>query len=130
MNPIIRKVIEFNQQVLDIQPREIGVMIEGEAKATVKALNEEATEFQEAFDGHDILGQVDALVDSIYFAVGALYKMGLTGLQIEAAFDVVHECNMKKHLGRVAKRDNPLGDAVKPEGWVGPEEGLAGVLGV
>lgn len=130
MNRIIQAVIEFNQQILDIQPRELGIMSEGEIRATDKALREEAEEFMEAFEKGDILGQADALFDSIYFAVGALYKMGLTGLQIEDGFMVVHECNMTKKKGIVEKRGNPLGDAVKPVGWVPPEEGIAAVLGL
>jgi hypothetical protein len=36
---------------------------------------------------------------------------------------------MTKKLGVVEKRGNPLGDAVKPEGWVGPEEAIAAVMG-
>jgi predicted HAD superfamily Cof-like phosphohydrolase len=130
MNKMITDVIDFNQRVLKIEPREIGVMVEGEVKATVKALNEEAQEFQDAFEAQDILGQVDALLDGIYFGIGALYKMGLTAAQIEEAFTAVHDCNMHKKLGIVPKRDNPLGDAVKPEGWHGPEEALAHILGM
>lgn len=130
MNQMIESVIDFNQRVLKIEPRELGVMSEGEVKATVKALNEEAVEFEDAYAGQDMLGQVDALIDSIYFAIGGLYKMGLTAEQIGKAFQVVHDCNMAKKLGTVEKRGNPLGDAVKPEGWKGPEEALAEVLGV
>lgn len=130
MNPMVNSVIRFNQQVLDIQPRELGVMVEGEANATVKALVEESQEFADAYHDQDILGQVDALIDSIYFAIGGLYKMGLSGVQIDAAFEAVHQCNMKKKLGIVEKRNNPLGDAVKPQDWSGPEEALAEILGV
>lgn len=129
-NEMVVDVIDFNQRVLGIAPRELGVMVEGEAKATVKALNEEATEFMDAYEHQDMLGQVDALLDSIYFSIGALYKMGLTAEQIGLSFRAVHQCNMQKKLGVVPKRDNPLGDAVKPEGWVGPEERIAEVLGL
>lgn len=121
-------IIDFNQRVLGIDPRELGPMSEPEFKATIKAFLEEVEELEEAHQHHDFIGQIDAVVDLIYFAYGALYKMGLTAKQILDISQAVHDANMEKKLGVVAKRGNPLGDAVKPEGWIGPEERIADIL--
>jgi predicted HAD superfamily Cof-like phosphohydrolase len=121
-------VVDFNQRVLKIDPRSLHPLAGGELHATMKAFQEEITEFQDAINSGDFLGQIDAVVDLTYYAFGALYKMGLTGDQIQACCMAVHDANMEKKLGVVPKRGNPLGDAVKPDGWVGPEERIAEIL--
>jgi predicted HAD superfamily Cof-like phosphohydrolase len=41
----------------------------------------------------------------------------------------VHEANMEKKLGVVAKRgDGSAADAVKPEGWIPPEGRIEAIL--
>jgi predicted HAD superfamily Cof-like phosphohydrolase len=129
MQNFIESVIDFNQRVLGIEQREIGPLEQGEHEATVKAFHEEINEYVAAHNQFDLVGQVDAVVDLIYFAVGSLYKKGLSANQIGSILEVVHNSNMTKKLGVVEKRGNPLGDAVKPEGWVGPEEAIAAVMG-
>lgn len=80
------------------------------------ALLEEVGEFHEAETLED---EVDALVDMTYFACGRLVEMGVFP---RAVFEEVHVANMGKVRGELAKRPNSLGhDAVKPEGWKGPD---------
>lgn len=124
----IHAVVEFNKKVLKIEPRPLHPLEGGELQATRKAFAEELDEFDKAHDQGDFLGQIDAIVDLTYFAFGALYKMGLTADQINDVCMAVHSANMEKKLGVVEKRGNPLGDAVKPDGWVGPEERIAQIL--
>ena len=126
----VEDIIEFNQRVLGIQQRELGMMPEAESDITIKCLNEEAEEFQMAYDNLDFIGTIDALIDSIYFAVGAMYKQGLDARQISQCMDAVHQANMEKKLGVNHHRgDGSAADAVKPEGWVSPEERIAEILG-
>lgn len=79
------------------------------------ALEEELIEF---YNAETLEDEADALVDLSYFALGRLVEMGIVpGL----VFDEVHEANMRKRRGELSKRPNSLGfDAVKPEGWTGP----------
>lgn len=121
-------VVDFNQKVLQIDPRPQHPLQGGELEATKKAFQEEIREFNDAIQAGDFLGQIDALTDLKYFIDGALYKMGLTADQINDCGMAVHSANMEKKLGVVPKRGNPLGDAVKPEGWIGPEERIAEIL--
>lgn len=121
-------VVDFNQKILGIAPRPHHPLEGGELEATKKAFDEEIREFNTAIQQGDFLGQIDALTDLKYFIDGALYKMGLTADQINGCAFAVHDANMEKKLGVVEKRGNPLGDAVKPEGWVGPEERIAEIL--
>jgi predicted HAD superfamily Cof-like phosphohydrolase len=122
-------IVAFNRQILKIEPRPLGPLEGGELDATIKAFDEELTEFKDAVASGDFIGQIDALTDLKYFIDGALYKMGLTADQINDVNMAVHDANMQKKLGIVEKRGNPLGDAVKPEGWVSPEERIGKILG-
>lgn len=122
-------IVLFNQQILKIEPRELAPLEGGELAATLKAFDEEISEFKQALDEGDFIGQIDALTDLKYFIDGALYKMGLTAEQINDINFAVHDANMQKKLGVVEKRGNPLGDAVKPEGWISPEERIGQILG-
>jgi hypothetical protein len=82
----------------------------------VRAAEEELTELEEAQTLED---EVDAIIDLIYFAAGRLYEMGVDGAR---AFKVVHDCNMLKERGELAKRPGSRGhDAIKPIGWKPPD---------
>lgn len=83
-------------------------------------LNEELTEFCEAYSSGDLVGVSDALADLVYVALGTAYRMGLPFDQIWCA---VQEANMRKVSGPT-KRGNKV-DACKPAGWVGPEAAIA-----
>lgn len=130
LTDIVEQVIEFNQRALNIEPREIGLLSEKELTYAVKAVKEEMYEFVQAHDQADVIGAVDAILDNLYFSIGFLYRMGLTADQIRRSFAAVHDCNMQKKIGVQAKRGGEgVVDAVKPEGWTGPEERIAEVLG-
>jgi predicted HAD superfamily Cof-like phosphohydrolase len=94
------------------------------------SLNEELVEWTAAVAKGDIVGQVDALIDLMYFATGVLYKLGLSAEQIEQCVSAVHAANMTKRRGTNAKRDTGAADAIKPDGWVAPEQRIATILGV
>jgi predicted HAD superfamily Cof-like phosphohydrolase len=123
------QVIDFNQQVLKIHPRIQCPLSFPEFEITVKCLREEVDEFIEASQAADYIGQIDALIDLQYFAMGALYKLGMTADQINRCCTAVHEANMEKKLGVKASRgDGSAADAIKPEGWVPPEHRIGEIL--
>ena len=124
----INAVINFNKEILGIQQRIIRGMQETEQEITLKCLAEELAELKQAIDNASIVDQVDAIVDLVYFAFGALYKIGLTPEQINACCMAVHSANMSKKRGVNAKRATGAADAVKPKGWVSPEDRISKIL--
>ncbi len=130
MSQYIHQVGEFNEKILNIKDRPIGLLTIGELEYAGKAIEEELQEFQEAHVNMDMIGAVDAAIDLTYFAFGFLYRMGLTSEQIVECCSAVHKANMDKAASRnVSKRVAGEVDAEKPEGWVGPEEAIAQLLG-
>jgi len=121
-------VVQFNSQVLGIEQRPPASLCTAEFNHGLKCLNEEVVEFGEAHVQADYIGQIDALVDLMYFATGLMYKLGLTPAQIHACQMAVHDANMTKKKGVVAKRDTGAPDAVKPEGWIPPEARIAKIV--
>ena len=126
----IKAVVQFNQEVLGIEQRSPRPLSAKELDLSVKCLTEELEEFCNASREMDYIGQIDAIVDSIYFSIGVLYKLGLTPEQIHACCMAVHSANISKKRGVNAKRATGAADAVKPEGWVGPEERIKAILGM
>jgi len=115
--------------VLGISPREINLPELEEAKLSTLQLKEEATEFLDAVNDGLLGYAVDAIVDSIYFSYGILYKMGVSEEKMDRIFSIVHEANMKKQIGIKKGREGfDALDAVKPEGWEAPEEQIEMVL--
>jgi len=92
----------------------------------IKFMQEELNEYIDAVNKHDLVQQLDALVDLVYVALGTAY---LQGLPFEDGWNEVQRANMRKVRaaadGSNSKRGSPL-DVVKPEGWVGPD--MADVL--
>jgi predicted HAD superfamily Cof-like phosphohydrolase len=128
MSKFFENVVDFNQKVLKIDPRPLNLLT-GDSEITIKCLREEVDELVEANIKGDIVGCVDALVDLMYFATGALYKMGLTAKHIEQCGQAVHDANMEKKLGiNVRRGDGSSADAVKPADWVPPEERIGNIL--
>jgi predicted HAD superfamily Cof-like phosphohydrolase len=123
---VFKQVVEFNASIIGIEPREHGLMNGEEAEFTSKALDEERVEFLDAHKSGDIIACVDALLDNIYFAIGGLYKMGLTPEQMEKCMTAVHEANMTKKKG-VTDRGHE-NDAIKPAEWIPPEERIGRIL--
>lgn len=117
MERYLALVHRFSADVIGLPIPETPTRLGSERKNwAYNALEEELVEFYQAQSLED---EVDALVDLSYFALGRLVEMGVVP---GAVFDEVHEANMRKHRGELSKRPNSLGfDAVKPEGWIGPE---------
>lgn len=82
-------------------------------------LFEEVLEYVDAARSADLAGQLDALVDLIYVALGTAHAQGLP---IEEAWARVHAANLKKERGtrENSKRRSPF-DVVKPAGWTAPD---------
>lgn len=82
-------------------------------------LEEEAQELREATT---VAEQVDAYIDSIYFAVGGLVEIGV---RPGAIWDLVHGANMAKVWpdGTVHRREDTK--IIKPDGWVAPDAAIA-----
>lgn len=125
----VAQVVDFNQCVLKIDQRKIDMLRPNEFDISEKCLNEELNEFIDAYKSGDIIGCIDAIIDLRYFAIGVLYKMGLSADTINRCDTAVHTANMEKKLGVVEKRAvDGAADAVKPEGWVAPEFRIAEIL--
>lgn len=122
-------VMKFNQQVLGIAPRPLGLMDPSEMAFSVSALREEIGEMSDAYDIGDLVGVVDALADLDFFRRGILYKHGIPPELYDKIFAVVYEKNMEKRLGKPKEgRDQLPMDACKPDDWVGPEEEIRRLL--
>lgn len=120
----------FHSEVLGRPTPEKGLLDDTAFNRSMLQLQEEIDEFEDAHDTKDFIGCVDANIDIIYFAVGNLHQMGLSSDEMTACFKAVHEANMTKKAGmKVRGGVECEGDAVKPEGWVSPEERIAAILG-
>lgn len=134
VSKIIESVCAFNRDLLGINRVEDGPVLlpDEEARWLCRALNEEVEEFREAHNADQLAHSVDALIDLMYFTVGGLWRMGLSPMQIETCFEVIHQANMTKRLGQKASRptDGTVADAVKPVDWVDPIKALEQLLGM
>lgn len=127
---MLTRVFDFNARVVGIEPRLLGTITPGhpEIEWLVGVLQEEAQELAEA---ENLVDQVDALIDSIIFAMGGLYRLGLTEEQALKCFHAVMDANFGKKAGQKEGREvEGVKDAVKPEGWKGPEARIKEVLNV
>lgn len=125
---LFKRVFLFNEVVVKIAPRPLKPLKPDEKDWLVMALREEATELA---DSTNLVDQVDALIDSIIFATGGLYRLGLTEEQALQCFHAVMDANFEKKAGQKPTRVvGDVADAVKPAGWVGPEERIGGILNV
>lgn len=109
-------VAEFHEQILKQFESPPHMLDDDTMLNRLFFLAEEIGELHEAADSKDIVGAADALADLVYVALGTAYLMGLPFNDIWTA---VHRANMAKQPG-VTKR-GMANDAIKPEGWVGPE---------
>jgi predicted HAD superfamily Cof-like phosphohydrolase len=76
-------------------------------------------EFDELCDSDNIVDDLDALIDILVVAIGAIHSLGANG---EAAWNEVMRTNFAKidpETGKVRKRDD--GKVLKPEGWTPPD---------
>ena len=88
-------------------------------KFRYERLVEELDEYKQAVESGDSVGQIDALVDLVYIAIGNAI---LSGYDFDQHFEAVAAANLSKVRGTKKGRENSGGvDVIKPEGWVGPE---------
>ena len=125
-----QRVETFNRKVLGILPREHGLQDLKEAELSYTQLIEEAKEFLDARHALDYIGSIDAIIDSMVFSLGVLYKLGVTEKEFNQIFDTVMDSNMRKKVGVKQGREgfNAL-DAVRDEGFIPPEESISIILG-
>lgn len=111
---MIEDVAEFQEIVLGNKFPEKPQLLENDLRdQTVVRIQEELDEFKEAKTIND---QADALVDLMYFALGALHQAGVPTQQV---FSDVHKCNMQKVKGITKRGDD--NDAAKPKEWKAPD---------
>ena len=132
MKSIVEKVIEFKQTILGItQATSIAELSHANFELLVRQLDEELLELQAGWEDSSVVNQIDALVDLVYYALGGLYLHGLSAKQIERVFGLVHDANMTKGVGKVAKRHvEGAVDAAKPADFQGPELAIKEYLNV
>ena len=82
---------------------------------------EEINEFLDAVKEQDIVEQADAMIDTIYFALGTLVEMGV---QPDILFRIVQNANMSKLWPDGKPHYNEMGKVIKPEGWQDPHKKL------
>lgn len=123
------RVRDFQEEVIKLDKPERGMLDAAQLELAKNQMIEEVDEFITAHEHHDYIGAIDAMTDLMYFAIGNLHKLGLSPVEMEKIFAEVHNCNMTKKRGVVERRgDGSAPDAIKPEGWVGPEIRIAMVL--
>lgn len=86
-----------------------------------KWMKEEIDEFITATEDGDIYEQVDAMIDTIYFALGTLVEIGVNP---EPIFNIVQKANMSKLWDDGKPRYNEDGKVIKPKGWIDPHESI------
>ena len=104
----------FNHPVAD----EVTFMKEDRAKKRYAWMLEEINEFIEA---EDVVEQADAMIDTIYFAIGTLVELGI---EPTVLFDIVQDANMSKIWADGKPHFNEMGKTIKPEGWQDPHDKL------
>lgn len=120
-------VVAFHTEILDVIPTGLPSLHSQEwVTERFRFLAEEVNEFYAAGMTGDMVAATDGLLDTIYVALGTLHMMNVP---VQACWDAVQKANMSKVRG-ITSRGNKI-DAVKPDGWVGPELAIAdAILGV
>ena len=116
MNKCEQQVAEFQLNILG-NAYKSAYSDENYEKRTITYLQEEIDELSVAFKAKNMPEVADALIDTIYFSLGALYQLGV---DFDGAFTEVHEANMAKKAGVKAERGLD-GDASKPSNWKAPD---------
>ena len=115
MNKCEQQVAEFQLNILG-NAFKSAYSDENFEKRTITYLQEELDELKAAFKAKNTPEVADALIDSIYFSLGALYQLGV---DFNGAFSEVHRANMAKKAGVKPERGLD-GDAAKPSNWTAP----------
>lgn len=123
---IIDLIFDFNEQVIGTGDVDLNPLTVKQFEWTTKFVQEELTEFHDAFTAQDMVAMVDAIGDLIYGAMGTFKKMGLSREQVRLCFAAIHTANMTKKRGNKGRGSDE--DAIKPEGFVPPEEVISEIL--
>ena len=83
-------------------------------------LMEELSELMKAHEKGNLVDAADAIADLAYVTMGCAHHMGIN---LPKILNIVHEANMQKQPGTTSRGYQQ--DAMKPTGWVGPEEMIA-----
>lgn len=133
MSNFFEKVSEFNQAVIGYEaPVAPSLLPTNVLELTLIQLREEVGELEDAAKEGDVVACVDALLDLIYFANGALYKMGITPEQYDGCVTAIQTYNMRKKAGKKEGRgyEGDAVDAIKPGADVPrPEVVMKQILG-
>lgn len=122
-------VQKFNEEILGIPHRDKGLQEEDEYRLSHHQMQEEVGEFLEACEQEDFIGALDALIDNVVFTYGVAYKMGIDSKTFHECFEAVMHSNMSKKKGVKEGREGyNASDAIKPEGWMAPEDAIAKIL--
>ena len=125
---MFEQVEQFNKEIIGID-REPGPMPEDEVDFWIGTIQEELEEFEDAYRASDFPNQIDAVIDLLYFGVGALTRMGIPAHVSREIFNVVHSANMTKKKGQKQEREVVhQNDAVKPIDWESPEQKIMQIL--
>lgn len=82
-----------------------------------KRMNWIKEEVQEFLDSDNVVDQADAMIDTIYFAIGTLVEMGVKPQEL---MDIVQHANMSKLWPDGKPHYKEDGKVKKPEGWEDP----------
>jgi predicted HAD superfamily Cof-like phosphohydrolase len=108
------QVAEFTTLAYDDIPQLPTKLDNTQVRFIAEMVNSEMIELAQA---NTLTGQVDALLDAIYYIQDCAVKMNV---DLDPLFSIVHEANMRKVVdGRLIK--DKKGKVCKPEGWYGPE---------
>lgn len=118
MNKQYEQVKAFHKTFKHPVAEEVQMVNPDRAQKRYAWMLEEINEFLEA---EDVVEQADAMIDTIYFALGTLVEMGV---EPEVLFDIVQEANMSKIWPDGKPHFNEMGKTIKPEGWQDPHEKL------
>jgi predicted HAD superfamily Cof-like phosphohydrolase len=113
---------EFYAAMSEDIPNEPTELSSETVNARCKWLHDEVDELGAA---EDLISQIDAVCDILYFAVGTFVMMGVRpGL----VFREVHAANMRKIPDSGLAPKHKDGKFKKPQDWEGPEEALRQLL--
>jgi predicted HAD superfamily Cof-like phosphohydrolase len=112
-------ILEFHQKFQLPIPSKPRPLSKDLAEFRLKFLQEELTEYERALQLEDYEGQLDALVDLVYVAMGTA---AMQGYNFAEAWRRVHAANMSKVRAKSkdqSKRGSEY-DVVKPKNWKAP----------
>ncbi|SHE36239.1 Predicted phosphohydrolase, Cof family, HAD superfamily [Seinonella peptonophila] len=115
MDEVWKKVLEFHQLFSVPHATKPTMLTTERAKVRMEWIQEELGEMIEA---QTLDEQADAMIDTIYLALGTLVEMGV---KPEKLFEIVHEANMSKCWkdGKPRYRESD-GKVIKPPTWIDP----------